>query len=545
MLDGGRRSHLLVVVWALLTGVPHTSSAQIPGVASPASPPPAAHEPLGRDTPFGTITGFSNAVHHKEFAVAASYLQTDERRPQQLENLAHDLSDLLDRYWTQSFTSLSKEPDGELADGLEANRERIPLTIGDQSVDLHLTRVTDPKGVQVWLFSADSLASVPRLHRSPAATWVERVMPASLVASSLRGISLAQWILWATSFLAPLALFWMISVVVTWLARRHIADVTRRTLFISGWNRVHWLVIAALTLLTHLAALPLLGFSITFRYAYARVVLFGGILVAALLVWQLVSVTFRQARLMAIRRGRSDTRSLIQLGERVVKVLVVMIAVFGLLALGGVNPTTALAGVGIIGVAAALGAQKSVENLLGGVFLLTDKVLAVGDYCRLSDREGWVEDVTLRSVRLRTLEQTLLSVPAGMLAQGSIENFSTRNKILLLTVLRLRYGTTGDQLQAVLDGVRRLLAKHRSIDRETARIRLIGFGAQAIELELFAYITTAEHPLFLEVRESLLLQVAQIVESSGSAFAVPTQFIHVQSEAGDRLPDTTPAEMRH
>jgi MscS family membrane protein len=126
-----------------------------------------------------------------------------------------------------------------------------------------------------------------------------------------------------------------------------------------------------------------------------------------LLVWRLMGAMFQQAGLMATRSGRASARSLIKLGERVAKVLVILIALFVVLRLAGVDPTTALAGVGIAGIAVALGAQKSVENLLGAVFLLTDRALAVGDFCRLSDRDGWVEDITLRSVRLRTLEQTL------------------------------------------------------------------------------------------------------------------------------------------
>jgi len=271
----------------------------------------------------------------------------------------------------------------------------------------------------------------------------------------------------------------------------------------------------------------LLGFSVTFRLVYARIGLTIGVVLAALLVWRLVSVTFHQARMLAMRRGRSDTRSVIQLAERIVKVLVVVAATFILLGLAGLNLTTALAGVGIVGIAVAFGAQRSVENLLGGIFLVTDQALAVGDYCRILDREGWVEDITLRSVRLRTVEQTLLSVPAGLLAQGSIENFASRTRIPIKSVLRLRYGTTGAQLQAVLDGTRELLSTHPSIDRESARVRLIAFGDQAIEVELFASVTTSDGLKFLEIRESVLMRIARIVESSGSGFAFPTTVIQM------------------
>jgi MscS family membrane protein len=536
MFDIGRRHHLPVVVCVWLVSVCAPAAAQAPRAPAPADSPPPAADPLGRDSPFGTITGFSTAVHRNDLAVASRYMQRERRGPQQLEDLSRDLSDLLDRYFTERLSALSMEPTGNLADGLDPDREGIHLVIGDRPVDLFLRRVKDPTAGLIWLISSESLARVPTLHRDEAATWVERVMPASLVSRSYYGLSLAQWILWASTLLAPLLLFGTFAWLVLWLAKRRIGNVTRRAQFLSSGSRVRWPLVLTLTLISHLVTVPLIGFSVRFRVTYTRFVLIASVIIAAVLVWRLVSVTLHQASLMAKRRGHSNTSSLIQLGERVVKVLVVLVALFALLTLGGVDPTTALAGVGIAGVAVALGAQKSVENLLGAVFLLTDRALAVGDFCRLSDREGWIEDITLRSVRLRTLDQTLLSVPAGLLSQGSIENYSTRGKILLQTVLRLRYGTTCEQLHVVLEDVRQLLARHPSIEKEGARARLTSFGTQAIEIELFAYVLTADYAAFLEIRESLLLQVAHIVESSGSAFAVPTQFIYMRSEVDENRP---------
>jgi MscS family membrane protein len=533
MLDIGRRHHLPVCVCVWLLSVCTPSAAQTPRAPAAADSPPPASDPLGRDSPFGTITGFSTAVHRNDFAVAARYMQREGRGPQQLEDLSRDLSDLLDRYFTDRLTALSMAPPGDLADGLDPDREAIHLEIGDRRVELFLKRVKDPTSGLIWLISSESLTRVPTLHRDEAATWVERVMPASLVSRSYYGLTLAQWILWASTLLGPLLLFGTFAWLVLWLAKRRGGDVTGRALFVSSWSRVRWPLVLTLTLISHLITIPLLGFSVRFRVAYTRVVLIASVIIIAVLVLRLVAVIFQRARLAAIRRERPNTRSLVQLGERVVKVLVVLVALFVLLALSGVDPATALAGVGIAGVAVALGAQKSVENLLGAVFLLTDRVLAVGDFCRLSDRDGWIEDITLRSVRLRTLDQTLLSVPAGLLSQGSIENYTTRGKILLQTMLRLRYGTSSEQLHIVLEDVRQLLTQHPSVEKQGARARLTAFGAQAIEIELFAYVMTADYAAFLEIRESLLLQVAHIVESSGSAFAIPTQFIYMRSEVDE------------
>jgi MscS family membrane protein len=198
----------------------------------------------------------------------------------------------------------------------------------------------------------------------------------------------------------------------------------------------------------------------------------------------------------------------------------------------GVDTKTALAGVGIGGVAVALGAQKSIENILGGIFLLMDNALAVGDRCSISNRLGYIEDITLRSVKLRTDDQSLLSVPAGALAQSNIENFATRRKTLMETRLRLRYGATAAQLRLVLSKIQELVANHHRVEQDTKRIRLVGFGERGMEIEMYLYVLTADTSTFYEIREKLLLEVAEIVETSGSGFAGPTEFLYLQ-ESGD------------
>jgi len=220
------------------------------------------------------------------------------------------------------------------------------------------------------------------------------------------------------------------------------------------------------------------------------------------------------------------------LGERLLRALVFLVAVFAILAIVGVDTKTALAGLGIGGIALALGAQRTVENLLGGILLLTDKALAIGDFCNISNRVGVVEDITLRSVRLRTLDRTLVSIPAGALAQSGIENFATREKILAQSTLRLRYGTSVEQLTRILAGIRKVLDESSNVESATSRIRLVNFGAESIELEVFVYMLTADYNRFLELREELLLRIASVVEAAGSAFA-PTRFIYMQGSEGE------------
>ena len=509
---GARHAWRLVLLVALAARV---------GGQAPAQPEPA-DDPLGRRTPRGTVTSFVRTVGRGDFTTAERYLQLTPAQRLDADALARGLAELMDRHFTQSLVTISLQPSGTLNDGLAPDRERVGrLAFADMSVDIVLVRVNDPEAGQIWLFSSETLAQVPARVGSIDSTWIERLMPDRFVRTTLLGYSIAQWIVLAAALGVPFVLLLVGSHGAMAVARRTLRNPGRRASVESWYTAVRWPLVVALTVSLAMAVVPLLGIPLRFRFADLRVSL--ALLVVAL-AWLMRRVLTRaMAQALELMSGRNQTgrRSLALLAERAGKVVITLMAIFGILAIFGVDTRTALAGVGIGGVAVAFGAQRTVENFLGGIFLLSDKALAVGDTCCISNRVGVVEDISLRSVRLRTVEQSLLSVPAGALSQSGVENFSTREKILARSTLRLRYGTTTDQVGAVLDRIRTLLAENPRIETRTSHIRLVDFGVQAIELELFAYVLTSDWPTFLSVRENLLLQVGAIVESSGTGFAQP------------------------
>jgi MscS family membrane protein len=513
--------------WAAVARSALLVSLSLPVLAQPAAqkgqppPPVEAHDPLGRDTPRGTITGFNQAVHRKDFVGAAQYLQATAAQRRNAETLAGDLTELIDRYYLEPITSISDEPDGTPSDGLPLDRERIVLRMESKPVEIELVRVKDRQAGLVWLISSQTLTRVPALFSSADDTWLERLMPQTLVERTAFGIPMARWIALAATFVIPFAALWLLSAVVIALSGRIVTNPARRRILETWHWRLRWLVLTVLALVIHLSVMRFLGFSLRFRAIYIRIVLVVLVVALAGLLWRIMVLSFARARAAAQQRGQAGIRSVLLLAERVCKTVLVLAVIFTLLTIAGVDTTTALAGVGLGGVAIALGAQKSVENLLGGVFLITDRALAVGDFCSISNRVGVVEDITMRSIRLRTVEQTLLSVPAGILSQSTLENFATREKILIQNTLRLRYGTTAQQLRCVLNEIRTLLEAHPAIETSTARIRLVDFSVRAIELELFAYALTADWLEFLALREEMLLQVVAIIESSGTRFAEP------------------------
>jgi MscS family membrane protein len=459
-------------------------------------------DPLERDTPRRALVAFSRAADRGDYALAVRYAQLSRQQQRDAEVVLQDLNELMARFLRLPLTSISDAPEGTVDDGLPLDRERIgPLKIGDEQLPIELVRVEEG-GIAVWLISSETLRAIPRFHALLPPTWTQRVLPPWVAASSLFGISIVRLLYWAASLLLPLLLL------------RFLLPRLRA-------GRFQWPLALIVTLCVHLAALPSFGASLPFRVAYSRVVL--ALLVASLgwLAERTLTLAFHHARAGIVGADRTGARSLMLLGERLLKVLVVVVAVLVVLSLFGVDTRTALAGLGIAGFAVALGAKKTVENILGGVMLLGDQAIAIGDECRISGRHGWVEDITLRSVRIRTREQTLLSIPSGVLADASIENFSSRGRCLADDTLRISLAATSAQLRQVRDGIDLLLRQQPEVEQDTARIRLVGFGVHGVELQLYAYFATTNYARFLAAREELLLQVATVVEAAGCTFAAP------------------------
>ena len=142
--------------------------------------------------------------------------------------------------------------------------------------------------------------------------------------------------------------------------------------------------------------------------------------------------------------------AIVALARRLFKILVILVIAIILLRDAGVNVTAMLAGLGVGGVALALAAQKTLENLFGGISLIMREAIRVGDFCKVADQTGTVEDIGLGSTRLRTLDRTLVSVPNAQVSQMNLENISLRDKFWLHHTLELRRDTSPDQMRYVL-----------------------------------------------------------------------------------------------
>jgi MscS family membrane protein len=197
--------------------------------------------------------------------------------------------------------------------------------------------------------------------------------------------------------------------------------------------------------------------------------------------------------------------------------------ILSVLSAWGYNTSTILAGVGVGGLAIALAAQKTIENLFGGISVIGDRPVLVGDFCRFGDRVGTVSHIGLRSTRIRTPDRTIISIPNGQFSAMELENFSARDKIWFHPTLSLRRDTSAEQLQKVLSSVEGILKGHPKVETGALPVRFVGVGTYSLNVEVFAYVKTSDYDEFLAVQQELLIKLLQAVERAGTALAVPVQ----------------------
>ena len=503
----------------LLVALAPLSSAQPP---TPAQAKPATNDV--RETPRGALLGYLEACRQDDYRRAASFLniRKERRRSDTPEALALQLKQILDRKLLQDLSAISNTPEGDLTDGLEPQFELIgTVKQEDQNVDLLLERVPLPEVGDVWLVSASTVSLIPILHSDIRSNPVEKYLPEWMLRESAFDTALWQW--FALLLLTLLAL--LFGHVLARVLIRSLRPLIRRTQteldeeLIESIQRPMQLLIA---LSAYRAGIVWIAPSYLLRTYLGRM-LMGFIYLA--IAWVFVSlVDVVTKKLLAAMSGRQRTTvaSIMPLTRRTLKVLAIGMAILATLSSWGYDTTALLAGLGVGGLAVALAAQKTIENLFGGIAVTTDKPVLVGDFCKYGDKVGIVEDIGLRSTRIRTLDRTVVTVPNAEFSSLQIENFGRRDKMWFHPILQLRRDTTPEQLQSLLPKMQKLLMDHPKIER-TPRVRFLAIGPQSLDVEIFSYVLTPNYDEFLVVQEELLIRLLDLIAQEGTGLAVPTQ----------------------
>ena len=492
-------------------------------IEAPVSGPYDEHN---RSTPRSSLIALALAVREDDYERAVNYLDI-RNLPFSLEeelngeDLVRKLVIVAKRAMTIDFEELSDDPLGHQDDGLPSYRDRVTtLKTKNGPVDILMQRVPRGDGVFVWKISNATVAIIPALDDEFGYGLIGNRLSEIFPHYIVFGFEVWQIVMLIGLLIAGYAFAHVITFIIV------------KTLQINerfNKERLQKFVVGPLRFL-----IMIIFFRATFDMIapslVARALFEAQTFLIVAIVWVMLGVIDVVIARFADRmkkNGQQDAVVLLRPAATGIKLTVIMIAIVSWMDNLGYEVTTILAGLGVGGVAVALAAQKSMENLIGSITIYASQPIRVGDFCKFGETLGTVEEIGLRATQLRTLGRTIVHIPNALFAAGAIENLTQRDKILYRTRLRLSYDDTPEQVRQVLSKIRELIDQLECIDEESSRVRFLEFGEYAQELELYIYIKTTDFAEYLEHREDINLRLNDIIETAGAHLTVPVKNINL------------------
>jgi MscS family membrane protein len=213
-----------------------------------------------------------------------------------------------------------------------------------------------------------------------------------------------------------------------------------------------------------------------------------------------------------------------------IKIIIAGIGLASILQVWGVNVTALIASLGLGGLAFALAAKDTASNLFGSLALLLDRSIRIGEWVKVGGVEGVVEDVGMRTTKIRSFGKSLITVPNSIVANSPIENFSRRGIRRIKMHIGLTYSTSANQVLEIKNRIEQMLREHEGISqKDSLMVYFDSFGDSSLNIFIYTFTSTANWAKYLEVREDIHIKIMKIVEECGSDFAFPSQSIYVES----------------
>ena len=454
-----------------------------------------------------------------DYELASTYLDLrylpDDLTDSDGAQLAEQLYIVVARKLRVDFNALSNAADGLADDDLPSYRDALgEIATPRGTMTLYLQRIPGANDNRIWRISNATVAQIPELYEqfgfSPLVEKVRQVMPAG----SFLGAELFKWVfalIAATgAALAWLALAWPVSRAIT---RHRIASRARVEHYLT--RPIPWVIFVLVGYWT----LRDLGLGVT-----ASRLSQGGTLVTFVIVWLLFATVNLLRDLYSTyleARGRESGLMLMRPVTSTIKIVVALLAITIWLDNIGVNVTALVAGLGVGGLAVALVLQKPLEDILGAITLYTQQPVSIGQFCTAGNVSGTIEEISLRSTRIRKLDNNVVIIPNAIFATASIENVSERRRILHRQMVRLAQDTSQAEIRQLLDGLRESISSHAKVIADGCRVRFVGFGEYSKDIEVFAHIDTTDWQEFLAIAEEINLATQGVLEATGARLAVP------------------------
>ncbi len=483
-----------------------------------------------RGTPRRSAEGFLAVVESGDYETASEYLDLRNLRGEATEltgaQLARRLYVIIKRATWIDVDDLVDDPAGRSNDNLPDYRDSIGVVLdGDKEIRLLMQKVPRGDGVFIWKISNATVSLIPALYATYGYPEVIEDLRRSLPNVTFLGYELFKWVVVFAVGVFAYTLVFLIALAI----RRVLGDSDT-----PSHRRVFRFLILPVGIWTIIISMNTIATSLG-RGATAEAIQRLSPVPLLVTIWLMFSGINLMRDIYSTRlqqRDRSGAAVLLRPASNAIKLLIGIGATLIYLDQLGVNITTVLAGLGVGGIAVALALQKPMEDVFGAITLYTQQPVRVGDFCRIGNEMGTIEEIGLRTTRLRTLANTLIAIPNSRLANEPIDNISARKKILYRPILRLRYDTTPKQLRHILDGIRELFNSHDRVLQDNHRVRFKEIADDALLIEVYGYLDTKDWSVYLELAEELNMRILEIVAQAGTTLSLPARTLHIEQTDG-------------
>lgn len=387
----------------------------------------------------------------------------------------------------------------------------------------------------VWVFSKSTVDVIPDLYRSTFSIFVDVVVDnlPGYMHRELGGLTLWQYI--ALFFWILIGL--VIRSVTIFLLDKYALRFTQKTstkwddLVIREADKpISFVVMILFYLVTYTNLMLPVTVNFFLRTAFEVALL-------ASLIWLLYGMINVLSEYLASVTAKTEStldEQLVPLLRKTLKIFIVVIGVLFILQNKGINVTSVLAGLGIGGLAVALAARDTLANFFGSITIFADRPFRIGDWIKIGDMEGVVEEVGFRTTRVRTFYNSLVSVPNARVADSSIDNLGMRQFRRILTRLNLTYSTTPEQMEAFVEGLKAIVQANPHTRKDFFEIHFNDFGSHSLDVLFYVFLKVPSWSDELQQRHNIFLEILKMAKEVGVEFAFPTQTLHIDSFHGDK-----------
>ncbi|AMN49505.1 mechanosensitive ion channel family protein [Psychrobacter sp. P2G3] len=482
-------------------------------------------EPLpdsfGRDTPRHTVQGFISALGENDYLLASNYLNLSKSdNPTTAVREFKQALDAGGRF--QADLQLNNTPEGNLTDQLPPSQENVgSINIGEKSVPLLLERVVSKQGEQYWQFSTDTLNSIPEVLENTNPTLVSRYTIDSLEGKKIFGYQLTDLVAALTMIISSFVLTYIMVWILYHLLK--IAYPRVRDVPLPVPDKVILPLAVVIMALILSEVMVYAGVSVTLREPVNRFTDIASWLAITWLLLRVIDAIFTRAVNLSYKKNYTERVSILGLLRKVVKALLLIFAVIVIFGNLGFDLTTGIAALGVGGLALALGAQKTIENLVGSVVVVADSPVRIGDYCKFGTYEGTVVDIGIRSSRVRTLSRTIVTVPNGDFSSMQIENFTSRDMFRFFHQLYLKRTADIEVVFKMVKDLDEFLNEHYLTNQEWNQVNILELRQDCYVIQLQAYINANDVMEFYDKQNVVFVDVLTQVKKYKVEHALPTQ----------------------